>query len=221
MKELKNIKKILYIAIAIIIVAGAIVSKTTGFKKELLYSNRQEIVLSNGTELDVEKIEEISKSVLENKKVKVQKIERFGNAVEIISTEITEEEKENIINKVNEQYGADISNETINIVTVPAIRVRDAIKPYIVPGIVSLILVVVYFAIVYNKLGIKKVMLKGIIMPIISELTFYSLVAIIRIPFGRITNILAIGIYILTIGTISMCFQNERNKLKNESDGNN
>ena len=96
-------KQYLYIIIAIVIIIGAVICGVKGFNIELQYSNRQEMILSSSTELDISKIEEISKSILENKEVKVQKVERFGNAVEIVSNEISNEEKENIIKKKEKQ----------------------------------------------------------------------------------------------------------------------
>lgn len=109
MKEQKSTKKIIYLIIAIIIIIGAIVCKAKGFNIELMYSNRQQISISNSTELDTNKIEEISKSILVGRKVKVQELERFGNAVQIISESISDEEKQNLINKINEECGTDIS----------------------------------------------------------------------------------------------------------------
>ena len=100
MKEQKSTKKIIYLIIAIIIIIGAIVCKAKGFNIELIYSNRQQISISNSTELDTNKIEEISKSILAGRKVKVQELERFGNAVQIISESISDEEKQNLINKI-------------------------------------------------------------------------------------------------------------------------
>ena len=214
MKEQKSTKKtLLSIIIAIVIIIGAIVCYVKGFNIELLYSSRQEIMLSHSTELDVTKIEEIAKSVLENKKVKVQKLERFENAVEIVSTEITAEEKENIINKVNEEYGSDISNDDINIVSIANTRIRDVLKPYVLPGIITFVLILLYFAIVYHKIGLNKIVLKGLLVPIITELTYYSIIAITRIPLGRVVNGIAIGLYVISIGVLTLCFQKEKEKL--------
>ena len=210
---MKKQNKIIYIILAIIIIAGAIILKVKGFNIELLYSTRQEMVVSNNLEIDTKKIEEISKSVLENKKVKVQNVERFGNAVEIISTEISEEEKENIINKINEEYSSDISKDEIKIVSIPNTRIRDILKQYLSISVITFVVVILYFAIIYHKLGLKKVLLKGIFIPIIAELTYYSIIAITRIPFGRITNAIAIGLYIISIGILANCFQKEKEQL--------
>lgn len=213
MNKLKNKKVILYIVIAIIIIIGSIICGIKGFNIEILYSNRQEITISNNIELDISKVKEISKSVLTDRKVCVQHVERFNNAVQIISTSISEEEKENLVNKINEEMGLEISNDEINIISVANTRIRDILKPYIMPGIISFIIIIVYFAIMYNKIGLKKILLKSILVPIITEATFYSLIAITRLPFGRITSAIAIGLYIISIGFLTVSYQKEKENL--------
>lgn len=205
--------KLLYIVLIIVIIIGAIVYKAKGFNKELNYSSRQEFEISAASTFDVSKVESIAKEILSNRKVKVQKVERFDNALEIISTEISEEEKQNIINKVNEEYNENISNEGISIITITSTRVLDIFKPYVSTAIISLIIVMLYFLLLYNKIGIKKVLINGISIPILAELAYYSLIIIVRIPLGRVTNCVAVGIYLLTIGALSICFQNEKEKM--------
>lgn len=212
----------IYIFLIVLIIAGAIVYKVKGLSKELNYSNRQQFEISAASTFDVSKVENIAKEILANKKVKVQKVERFNNALEIISTEISEDEKQNIINKVNEEYNETISNENISIISVPETRVRDIVKPYILPVIITLTAVLLYFIFVYSKLGIKSVLLKGLAIPILLILSYYSIIVILRIPFGRITNCIAVALYLLSIGTLAICFQNKREKLninnKNEDE---
>lgn len=212
MDELKNKNKVIYIIVAVLILIGVIVCCTKGFNIELTYMPRQEFVVSNNTGLDVNKIEEIAKSVLGGKKVKAQEVERFGNAVQIISTEISDEAKQEIINKVNEEYGTEISSEDVTVTSIPATRIRDIIKPYIVPAIFTFVVVLVYFAFMYKKQGITKVLLKGAVVPLVTEFVFYSLIAITRIPFGRLTSAIAVGLYIASIGALTICFEKEKSK---------
>lgn len=216
MNEQKRIIKIMYIIMAAIIVIGAIIVLTKGFKIELNYMSRNKIILSNNTEIDKAKIEEIAKEVLGNKQVRVQELERFSNAVEVVSTEITEEEKSNIINKVNESLGISISNDDVTITSIPNTRIRDILKPYIVPAIITFTLVLLYFVAVYHKLGLKYVLLRGVVIPIVVELFFYAIVALTRIPFGMITNAIAIGIYIISIKCIGTLFQNKKEEKPKE-----
>ena len=205
--------KLLYIILIIVIIVGVIVYKVKGFNKELNYSNRQEFEISAASTFDVSKVEEIVKSIITNRKIKVQKVERFENAIEITSAEISEEEKENIINKINEEYNENISNEDVKITSVTATRIIDILIPYIFPIIIAMVIVLVYFVILYNKIGITEVLTKGIILPILAELSYYAIIVITRIPFGRITNSIALGIFILTIGMLTICFQKQKEKL--------
>ena len=204
--------KLLYLILILIIIFGTIVYAIKGFNKELNYSNRQEFEISSASTLDEIKIEEIAKSVITDRGVKVQKLERFNNALEIISTSISEEEKENIINKINEECNESISNDDTKIISITSTRIIDILKPYLLPAIITFSAVLLYFLFLYNKLGIKMVLIKAISIPILFEIAYYAIIAITRIPFGRITNSLAIGIYILSIGALSICFQNEKEK---------
>ena len=205
--------KLLCIVALFIIIVGAIVYQFKGFNKELNYSNRQQFEISATSTFDISKVENIAKEVLTNRKVKIQKVERFNNALEIISTEISEDEKQNIINKINEEYNETISNENISIISVSETRVHDILKPYIIPGIIALSTLLLYYILVYHKLGVNRVLVLGTFLPIMVELLYYKSIIIFRIPFGRITNSIAVGIYILTVVLLTMYFQNEKQEL--------
>ena len=215
---MKSTNKIIYAIIAIIIIIGAVICKTKGFNIELSYSNRQQINISNSTELDTKKIEEIAKNILTDRKVRVQRLERFGNAMQITADSISEEEKQNVINKINEECGTDISNDDTKIVTISNTRIRDILKPYILPSIITFAAVLLYFVIMYHKLGLRMVLLKGIFTPLIAELVYYSLIAITRVEFGRIANSFGIGLYILAVGMLAIKFQNQKEKLPKNND---
>ena len=211
-------KIIIFIIVAFIIVIGGIVCKAKGFNIELEYSPRNQIIISNNTELDLDKIDEISKYILTDRKVKVQNVERFGNAIQISAGSINEDEKKNLINKINEECNTDVSIDDTQIQNIPGTRIRDILKPYILPGIITFAAVLLYFIIVYHKIGLSKVLLKGICVPIVIELLYYAIIAITRIEFGRIQNSIAIGIYVAIIGVLTVIFQNEKEKLtKNNS----
>ena len=73
--------------------------------------------------------------------------------------------------------------------------------------------VLLYFIIMYHRLGLKKVLRKGIIIPIVTLALYYSIIAITRIPYGRIVNSIAMGLYIISIGALAIYFQNKIEKL--------
>ena len=97
---------------------------------------------------------------------------------------------------------------------------HGVIKKYIAPAIVSLLLVLGYFVIRFKKIGWKKVALKTIITPIVAELLLFSIISITRLPFSRLAVSIGAGLYISIIITLTVIFENERNKYYRELESN-
>lgn len=200
MKQLtdKN-KKIFAIAIiALIIFAGIIVIATVGFNKEQKYLETQSIDIYIEQKVEYSKIKNIANDIL-GKNNTVQIIEIYEDMVTIKAKQISEEQKNNIVNKIKENYEFEQTAEETTINVLPETRIRDMYKQYVIPFIISGILVLVYMLIRYYKKGILKVMAKTVITPIIAELFLISVVAILRIPVGRIIPVLAILVYVFAI----------------------
>ena len=212
---MKEQKKLICIIAAIIIIAGVIVGSVKGFNIELSYLSRKQMVLVSEKEINIKEIEDIAKEILTDRKVKVQEVDLYGKSAEITATSISEDEKNEIINKVNEKYEISIEADAVQITEIPNTRVRDILKPYILPAFIAFVITLLYFVIIYNTIGLKDILLKAICMPVITELLFYSIVAITRIPFGRVVNSIALGVYVLNIIGLSAAFQKEKaDKLK-------
>ena len=184
------------------------------------YTPRKEIELTNYTGIDVSDIEAIASETLGNTRFMVQRVETFGNAVVIVAKDITEEQRNNIVTKFNEKYGTELKSENIEIVSIPFTRIKDVIKRFIVPGIVSLVLVLTYFVIRYKNIGWKKVTLKTLITPVVAELLLFSIISIIRVPFSRLAVSLGVGTYISIIIVLTIMFENQRNKIIKELEDN-
>ena len=99
-------------------------------------------------------------------------------------------------------------------------RKHIVIKRFIVPGIVSLVLVLTYFVIRYKNIGWKKVTLKTLITPVVAELLLFSIISIIRVPFSRLAVSLGVGTYISIIIVLTIMFENQRNKIIKELEDN-
>lgn len=211
-------KKISYLVICIIIVIGAVVAGVKGFKFDMQYEARNKITLSNKTGIEISEIEQIAKEVLGDKRFKVQEVELFGNTVSIIANEITEDEKTKIVEKFNEKYGTDVSIDSVTITNIPHTRIRDIIKPYILPIAITFIIILVYFMIRYSKLGITKVCIETIAKTVLMELLAFSIIAIARIPFGTIVPPIILGVYTITVAIISSNFENKRVALELEEE---
>ena len=192
-------KKIIAIAIlALIILAGIVVVNILGFNKQLEFKQGQSIDVYVRKEIDEKKIKEIANEVL-GKENMVQLVEIYKDMVTIRAEQITEEQKNNIVNKIKENYEFEQTAEETVINTVPATRILDMYKHYVVPMLISGVIILAYMLIRYNKEGIIKVLLRTILIPIIAELVLLSLIAITRVPLGVYTPILVIIVYLASI----------------------
>lgn len=211
MEKLKKNKNIIIgILIAIIIIAGIAVTLTIGLNFDLKYQETKQIQLNLGTEFNIDDIKQITKEVLPGQNVMIQKVEVFEDAVSIVSNNITDEQKQSIIEKINEKYEtAEIEADTIEIETIPHTRGRDILKPYIAPFALATFIILVYMAFRYKKIGSIKTIFKTLGIIILMQLVLFSIIAIARIPVGRVTIPLALGVYLLTLIGITTNFEKE------------
>lgn len=215
MKNIKNKTKILIAIIAIIIIVGFTITLTIGLNFELRYQDTKRVELNLGKDFEIADIKAITNEVFANKEVITQKVEVFEDTVSIQAKDISEEEKTNLVNKINEKYQTELSAEEINIYAVPNTRGRDIVEPYIFPFALATLIILVYMAIRYHKLGIIKVLLKSAIIIVLAQVLLLSVMAITRIPVGRLTLPLVIVVYIITLMGLS---NNLERKLKEHAE---
>ena len=182
----KNIKIISIAIVALVILIGIVVVGIWGFNKELRFEQSQSIDVYVEQSVDESKIKEIVHESLGGASNMVQTVEIYKDMVTIRAEEITEEQKDNIVNKIKENYEFEQTAE-------------DMYKKYVIPFIISGVLVLVYMVVRYYKKGILKVLARTIAIPVFGELFLLSVIAIARIPVGRFTPILVIGMYIASI----------------------
>ncbi len=195
----KNIKIIFIALVALVILIGIVVVGIWGYNKELKFEKSQSIDIYVEQKVDESKIKDIVHEALGNANYTVQTVEIYKDMVTIRSEQITEEQKNNIVNKIKENYEFKQTAEETTINTVPATRIIDMYKGYILPFTISGILVLVYMVIRYYKKGILKILARTVAIPVFGELFLLSVIVIARIPVGRFTPILVIGMYIAAI----------------------
>lgn len=198
MKEDKT-KKIIILLSIIVIIIGIIIGAILGFNFELLYQDSQKVELYINKEFEISDIKQITNEVLNNKNVIIQKIEVFEDSVSIIAKDISEEEKNNLVTKINEKYGTDLKADSTKIVSIPHTRGRDIVKPYLMPFLVSTIIILVYMAIRYRKINCVKALTKVIGALVLVQGVLFSLISITRLPISRFTMPISIVMYILTL----------------------
>ncbi len=218
---MKNKNLIIYIVICLIIIAGVAVWEAKGFRTEMQFAPRKQIEITNYTGIEISDMENIVSEVLGDTKFMVQRVESFGNAVVVVAKDITEEQRDNIVSKFNEKYGTELKSEYIEIKDIPFTRIKDVIKKYILPGAITLGFALIYFIIRFKKVGWKKVILNTLLLPATAELLLFSIISITRVPFSRIAVALGIGLYIVSIISLTIMFENDRNKIVNQVEENN
>lgn len=216
MKKMTNKQKILIAIIALIIIVGTIITITVGLNFDFRLQETKKVQLYIGKDFEIKDIKDITKEVFGNEPVMIQKVEVYEDSVSIITKEITEEQKQNLLNKVNEKYGLEISADTTEIVSIPNMRGRDMIKPYILPFTIATVIILIYMVVRYRKLGIIKTILKVIIISIVSQATLLAVIAIIRIPIGRLTIPMVITVYLLTCIGLTTNFEKQLERKKEE-----
>lgn len=216
MKNMDKKIKIVALFIAIVMIVGIIVVLTVGFNFDLRYQETKKIQLNLEKNFQISDIEQITDEILPNQKVVIQKVEVYEDVVSILTKDMTEEQKNNMIQKINEKYGTEISADNIGIITIPHTRGRDIIKPYAMPFIIATAIIFVYMVIRYYKLGIVKTIARTALIAVLAQVILASIVAITRIPIGRITIPLVLAVYVLSLLGITSCLEKELSEKKKE-----
>lgn len=207
--KLSKKTKIIITIIAIIILIGIAITCTIGLNFDLRYRDSKRMELYLEQDFNISDIKQMTDEVMKDKKVIIQKVEVYEDTVSITAEDITDEEKQSLIDKVNEKYGTTLSAESTQIENIPNTRGRDIVKPYVVPFGIATLIILVYMAIRYRKLGVIKTLLKTVLILIVAELVLLSIMAITRMPIGIVTIPLVIAVYLLTLVGLTTYFEKE------------
>ena len=214
MKQFIKSKQLKIILMLLVIIAGIVMIAVKGFNFDLKYQDTQRVELYLKTEFNISDIRQITDEVFGNQKVMIQKVEVFEDSVSITTTSISDEQKSNLITKINEKYGTELTAEDTTVEDIGHTRGRDIIKPYILPFAIAVIVVLIYLGIRYHKLNIAKVIAKSIGIMVLAQILLFSVMAITRIPIGRLTIPMVILVYLLTLFGITNKFEKDLSKKK-------
>lgn len=209
----KDKKNIFLAILAIIILAGIVVFCIKGLNYNLLYGKNTSIVIDFSKYVDTNEVEKIVKQTIENN-VKVRTINETNNYILITVKEISDEQKTNLITKLNEKYELELTDKDLEITRNAQIELVDMIKPYIAPSVISIMLIAIYFVIAYRKCGIGKVILETLGSILISEATLFSIYAIARIPVNSLTMPISVILFVIVIISLMEKFRKLETKIK-------
>ncbi len=190
--KLSGVKKILLLGLILLIIAGTVVVALKGFNVSLTCKQHESLSLYIGKQINMNDIKDICNEVFENKNFVLKDVELFNDSFNISVETITNEEKEELISKINEKYGTSFVAENVKVNTNANIRIRDLVKPYLKPVIVSAVLIAVYLVIRFRKISAFKLLGTILAEIVLTELAIASFIAIARIPLSPILiNIMA------------------------------
>ena len=179
-------KKISIFGLCLLILAGIVVVLFRGFNVNFLLEQHETIEFTIGKDFELSDVYDICKEVFGNKKVVLRTIELFDDSVSINVSSITEEEKANLVSKMNEKFGTSKEVADVEVKTVAKVRIRDWVKPYIKPIVVSGVIILAYIAIRFRQENLLKLIGKIIGIMIITTLALLSVFAIFRVPMSPI-----------------------------------
>lgn len=207
-------RKIIICIIAIVIMCvGAVMANVIGFNKGLEYGDYTRILVYMNKESNLDDVKGIVSDVFGGR-FEVSYTDEFKDTVSIKAQGISDEQIENLKNKLKEKYEFEDDAEYMITLNTASIGTFELIKDYIKPVAISYVLILVYFAFAYRKLGlVNGLVIPAIVIVIISSL-YVSLIAICGISLNSFIIPLGVLLYIASLLGTTM-YLNSKNKAEN------
>ena len=187
--------KIMCIAFAVIIIASLIVTATVGLRVTSRYAEGYLIRFTAEKTITSEGVSEVAKEVFGDDFFAVKELEFFDNSAQIKVRNISDEQLQNYVTKINEKFGEKLTSDYYTVEHVSNVKLRTLVEPYIVPLGISTLLIAAFFAIRYK--GAKQ-MLLFLVTIFVVEAIEYAIYALCRLPIGTYTVPIGMITYVLT-----------------------
>lgn len=209
--------KIIFALMVVIIIAGIAVTAVKGLNLGLEYSKATSVDVDLNQEFDNKELRKVVREVMgENTTVKIKKIEVYQDMASIILNEISDEQFEQLKNKLQERYNIELDDTTIVRTEIQPTNIVEMFMPYV--EVVSIItgIVFAYEAVRYYKKGIIKAGLKSLEVLVMPTAVVFSLIAITRMPVSRYTIPALLLSYLISVFASSLYIEKMPNKEKIE-----
>lgn len=209
-------KKIFYVVLVCIIVAGAIVIATMGLKADIIYSKNVRIDVYLGKEYNRNEVEQIAKEIFETNRTIIRQVEYFGDMFSLTISQDVEnidEKVDEFTAKINETYELPEEGAKLTVTYQPKVRLSSIIMPYLVPIGISVGIILTYAIVRFRKIGILRTLGTYILAILASEAVYLSVLAIFRIPVNRLVTPLGLAIYVIVITIVTA---NRERRLESE-----
>lgn len=191
--ELKGSKKIILLGIILLIVAGIVVVALKGFKVSLTLQKHESLNIVVGKEITLKDAKEICEDVFGNKRFVVKHLDRFEDAINVRVESITNEEKADLVKKINEKYEVNIEAANFAVKFNSNIRIRDILKLYFKPVVISTVLIIAFVIVRFRNSNPVKILANVALKILVTEGCIASVISITRIPLSSfIINVMAV-----------------------------
>lgn len=201
--------KIISIILIIIFIIAIVLTGIRGLNVDLNYSEGVSILFNLDQQFNTKDVENIAREIWPDGQIIVQKVEVYDETALIKVSSVSDEQLTNLVSKINEKYGLELEQSDFTIQYNSNVQIRDIVKPYIVPMIITTALIVLYYSIRFR--GVKEI-LDLLIKLIFAEGILYSIYAIARLPIDVLT--MPIGMLVFAGVTIYVTIKHEKGKLK-------
>ena len=191
--ELKGSKKIILLGIILLIVAGIVVVALKWFKVSLTLQKHESLNIVVGKEITLKDAKEICEDVFGNKRFVVKHLDRFEDAINVRVESITNEEKADLVKKINEKYEVNIEAANVAVKFNSNIRIRDILKLYFKPVVISAVLIIAFVIVRFRNSNPIKILGNAALKILVTEGVIASVISITRIPLSAfIINAMAV-----------------------------
>jgi len=211
MKENQTLKSIAVIIILAVIGIAIIVFNK--FEFNVNYSKNVRLEINLGKSFEINDILEMANAIYTNGEAIVRKAGDYQETITITIKDYTDEQNEELINKINEKYETNLTTEDIVIYYNSNVRGSDLIKPFILSSGIAGALILMFFGIRYYKLGLVKVLGSSVGIVIGTQILYLTLTSIFRMQINEAT--ISVGITIAMFCLMYLVATYER-KLKSE-----
>ena len=201
--------KIISIILIIIFIIAIVLTGIRGLNVDLNYSEGVSILFNLNRQFNAKDIESLAREIWPDGQIIVQKVEVYDETALIKVSSVNDENLQSLVDKVNEKYGLELQLSDISVQYNSNVQIRDIVRPYIVPMLITTALIVVYYSIRFR--GVKEI-LDLLIKLIFAEGILYSIYAITRLPIDVLT--MPIGMLVFAGVTIYVTIKHENGKLK-------
>jgi len=144
------------------------------------------------------------RGILGDQKTIIEKTGAFNDTISITLEEITDEQLEQIVSKLNEVYETEItlSDDVVTIYN-SNVRGRDIFSPFILISSIIYVITVAIITIMYwKKLGLVKTIAFSLGIPALLELIYFFISAVTKLEINSYTTGIVTILYLTSMGLI-------------------